>query len=349
MGWSDRRYESDGGGRGRDVLRRIFGDGENPLDWSLPLYTAWGISVRVHLLYVLVIIGQLIWSVSPGQIGFRHMALGMATLFVLVLLHEYGHCLACRWVGGTADKILMWPLGGLAYCVPPHRWLPSLVTTLGGPGVNVLLLPVLGALVWVTAGWDAVLFNPFNPGVTLGAVGFSDGTTAYWLKGLWWAHYMNFVLLAFNMLLPMYPMDAGRVLQEVLWRKLSYHRATTIAATTGLGLAVVMFVFASIAGSTMLLSIALFCGITCWVEKRRLAATVENPAMAGYDFSRGFKGMPGDEPEDERSAEKHRQREQAEQERLDAILAKIARSGMGSLSWRERSWLRRTTEKRRRG
>eukprot|EP00879_Flechtneria_rotunda_P010141 GHRR01010599.1.p2 GENE.GHRR01010599.1~~GHRR01010599.1.p2 ORF type:complete len:200 (+),score=40.60 GHRR01010599.1:1064-1663(+) len=36
-------------------------------------------------------------------------------LLVTVLLHELGHCLAARSVGGTAHSILLWPLGGLAY------------------------------------------------------------------------------------------------------------------------------------------------------------------------------------------------------------------------------------------
>ncbi len=45
-----------------------------------------------------------------------------------VLIHELGHALAARRVGGHADGILLWPLGGLAYvghdCGPkgePHR------------------------------------------------------------------------------------------------------------------------------------------------------------------------------------------------------------------------------------
>src|SRR6266480_4416405 len=42
-------------------------------------------------------------------------------LFVIVLLHEFGHALACRQVGGQADQIVLWPLGGVAYVAPPPR------------------------------------------------------------------------------------------------------------------------------------------------------------------------------------------------------------------------------------
>ena len=41
------------------------------------------------------------------------------TLFAIVLMHEFGHPLACRSVGGKADQIILWPLGGVAYVDPP--------------------------------------------------------------------------------------------------------------------------------------------------------------------------------------------------------------------------------------
>lgn len=348
MGWADRRYDDGDGGGARGVLRRIFGDGANFLDWSLPLYNAWGIRVRVHLLYVVFIAVELMTSLARDTWGFPFAAITMASLFVLVLLHEYGHCLACRWVGGTADRILMWPLGGLAFCVPPHHWKPSLVTTLGGPAVNVLLLPILGLPLLAIAGWNAVVFNPFAPGLAWQSVHAAGGLQSYWLFALWSLYLTNLALLAFNMLLPMYPMDAGRVVQEILWRTLGYHRATVIAATIGVALAIAVGVLAMVTREMILLGVALFCGFTSWQERARIAATVEDPALAGYDFSRGYRGMPGDEPREERAAEKRRRQREAEQERLDAILAKIARSGMASLSRRERGWLRRTTERRRR-
>ena len=36
-------------------------------------------------------------------------------LFLIVLIHEFGHTLACRQVGGQANQIVLWPLGGVAY------------------------------------------------------------------------------------------------------------------------------------------------------------------------------------------------------------------------------------------
>lgn len=351
MGWESRSYGRDvgGGGRFREVLRRIFGDGENPLDWSLPLYTAWGIRVRIHLLFVVVIIVQLIWSIPRSNGGWPFMLIGMTTLFVLVLLHEYGHCFACRMVGGSADRILMWPLGGLASCHPPHDWRSSLITTAGGPAVNAALLPVLGGAMWALAGLGAVFFNPFEPQNVLVSLRYRDGTLSYWLVALWWAYYLNLILLAFNVLVPMYPMDGGRMLQEILWRRIGYRRATSIAATVGLAVAGVMFVVAMTGGETTLLAIALFGGVYCWMEKRRLSLIAgEDAGVGGYDFSRGYSSLPGEDSEGSQGADDRRlKRERQDQERLDAILAKIARTGMDSLSWRERRWLRRQTQRRR--
>jgi hypothetical protein len=42
-------------------------------------------------------------------------------LFLIVALHEFGHTLACRQVDGTADKVMLRPLGGVAYIDPPPR------------------------------------------------------------------------------------------------------------------------------------------------------------------------------------------------------------------------------------
>src|ERR671931_1018492 len=64
-------------------------------------------------------------------------------LFLIVTLHEFGHALACRQVGGTANKIVLWPLGGVAYVDPPPRPGATLWSIAAGPLVNVALLPIL--------------------------------------------------------------------------------------------------------------------------------------------------------------------------------------------------------------
>jgi hypothetical protein len=49
------------------------------------------------------------------------------------MLHEYGHALACRQVGGTANQIVLWPLGGVAYVNPPPTAGRHSLEHCGGP------------------------------------------------------------------------------------------------------------------------------------------------------------------------------------------------------------------------
>src|SRR6266851_2400644 len=64
------------------------------------------------------------------------------SLFGIVLLHEFGHALACRQVGGRADTIMLWPLGGVAFVSPPPRPGAVLWSIAAGPLVNVILIPL---------------------------------------------------------------------------------------------------------------------------------------------------------------------------------------------------------------
>src|SRR5262245_5187393 len=78
------------------------------------------------------------------------------TLFAVVLLHELGHALACKQVGGTVEKIVLWPLGGVAFVNPPPRPWPTFWSIAAGPLVNLLLLPLTVALAVAArgAGWE---------------------------------------------------------------------------------------------------------------------------------------------------------------------------------------------------
>src|SRR5271166_5937207 len=71
-------------------------------------------------------------------------------LFLIVLLHEFGHALACRQVGGRANRIVLWPLGGVAFVDPPPRPGATLWSIAAGPLVNVALVPILWLAVTVS-------------------------------------------------------------------------------------------------------------------------------------------------------------------------------------------------------
>ncbi|HYE02171.1 MAG TPA: DUF6576 domain-containing protein [Phycisphaerales bacterium] len=342
MGFGDRRYRDPSGGRFRAASERVFAEGAGPLSWSLWIGRVAGIDVRVHLFFILFIAFQLIQSLLENRAGVGYTAAMLGGLFFVVFLHELGHCFACRWVGGEAHQILMWPLGGLAMVSPPHRWSAALVTTVGGPAVNVLLIPVLGGVVYLlTRSPDLVFFNPFRPDIPWNLAGS-------WLDVvLIWLHVTNFYMLLFNVLLPMFPLDGGRIVQEILWWRLGYHRSMWIATNLGLILACVLFVYAITSGREFLSGIAIFAGITCWIQRQNLAFMVGD-AADGFG-SPGWRGTPSG-PRPDRAAEQARKAHQAEarhQVEVDRILGKIATQGMGSLTRAEKKTLAAETDRRR--
>jgi stage IV sporulation protein FB len=133
----------------------------DPLTWAVPLFRAFGIQVRLHLLYILMTIGLIwrAWSESPDH-WLDIVLVGVVLLFVCILLHEFGHCFAARRVGGDADEILMWPLGGLAYVRVPETPRANFIATAGGPAVNLVLF--LGAGAVLLAASFVPPLNPFR-------------------------------------------------------------------------------------------------------------------------------------------------------------------------------------------
>ena len=140
-------------GRGRPPLRalgRARGEGEGLMptnQGSIRLFRLAGIDVFLHWSWFVVALYELqraneyrspVWNVA------EYLA-----LFAIVTLHEFGHSLACRQVGGTADRIVLWPLGGVAYVDPPQRPGATLWSIAAGPLVNVALVPVLFGLVLI--------------------------------------------------------------------------------------------------------------------------------------------------------------------------------------------------------
>jgi len=342
-------------GRWSGLLRQ----GDNPMLWAVPLGSIARIAIRLSILYVILVAFQL-GSAFAKQQSLIFPVIALSTLFVLVLLHEFGHCIACRATGGTADEILIWPLGGLASCMPEPNWKANLITTVGGPLVNLVLWPVLAlGLLAAGAGADALVFNPFSPMAALAAL------NAGWpLTILWFLYYNNFVLLAFNLVVPMFPMDCGRIVQALLWRKVGFNRSMQIAVSLGLGVAVVLGLVGVLAEQMTLFGIAVFGGVTCYAERQRLKyAEFQSQAEPESPYAKSAQNVFEDDTDslDAKRARKERSTVvtqepeaveadpyEAAQLEVDRILAKIAKTGLKSLSNKERKALEAATEAKRR-
>jgi Zn-dependent protease len=135
-------------------------------------------------------------------------------VFLIIMLHEFGHALACRQVGGTANQIVLWPLGGVAFVDPPPRPGATLWSIAAGPLVNVALVPILSLLVVLgrSAGWAYAMPDAYK-----------------FLGMIWW---INVGLLIFNML-PIYPLDGGQILRSLVWFVLGRARSLIVATVLG--------------------------------------------------------------------------------------------------------------------
>jgi Zn-dependent protease len=181
---------------------------------SFRLFRIAGIDVFIHWSWFLIAVYEVqVWrTIFSSPLWAIILFLG---LFTLVTMHEFGHALACRQVGGRADRIVLWPLGGIAFVNPPPRAGAMLWSIAAGPLINLLLLPILSFVLHIAASAGLIESNP----------------NAY-LVFLWlWR--MNLALLVFN-LLPIYPLDGGQILRSVLWFPLGQIRSLFIAAGTGL-------------------------------------------------------------------------------------------------------------------
>ena len=180
---------------------------------TIRLFKFSGVTVYLHFSWFLIAAYQFSRRAdlynSKAWAAFEYIA-----LFAIVLLHEFGHSLACRQTGGVADRIVLWPLGGIAFVNPPRRPGAMLWSIAAGPLVNVVLLPILTILLFSIGGPET------NEGSDLSRFVFH----------LWW---INTGLLIFNML-PIYPLDGGQILRSLLWFPLGEIRSLQIASVIGL-------------------------------------------------------------------------------------------------------------------
>jgi Zn-dependent protease len=229
------------------------------------LFRIWGIDVYLHWSWFVIAV----YSIQSRAHEYSSLGWNVAeylALFVTVLMHEFGHSLACRQVGGQADQIVLWPLGGVAYVAPPPRPGATLWSIAAGPLVNVVLFPLFLTLTMIAgnAGWDE-----------------SHPDAYRFLEAM---KYLNAGLLMFN-LLPIYPLDGGQILRSLLW--FPFGRARSLFAATVIGFigVLALFGFAIFSGSVWLGVMSAFVLMNCWqgfMHARALLRIEKAPRRGGY-------------------------------------------------------------------
>jgi len=211
---------------------------------SLKLFELRGIEVFLHWSWLIVAVIEIMLR----RERYASLAWNIAaylSLFAIVLLHEFGHALACRSVGGKADRIVLWPLGGIAYVLPPPRPGALLWSIAAGPLVNLVLF-VPSLLAWR---------------LTEGAV--SADLTKYFQALV----FINAGLFIFNCL-PVYPLDGGQMLRAVLWFFVGRSKSLLYASLFGLVGAVAFAGIGIYFKNFIIVAIAVFGAMRSWAAAR---------------------------------------------------------------------------------
>ena len=232
---------------------------------SIRLLRVAGIDLYLHWSWFIVAYMSVQWRAGQYS-SILWNVLEYLSLFFIVMLHEFGHAFACRQVGGTANQIVLWPLGGVAYVSPPQRPGAMLWSIAAGPLVNVVLFPILTVafLLVRSWGWPADMTNGY-----------------VWIRSLW---YINGLLLAFN-LLPVYPLDGGQILRTLLWFAVGRAKSLMVASIVGFAGVAVLIGLALWVRDPWLGVLCVFILLNCWgglMQARALARLARLPRQLGY-------------------------------------------------------------------
>lgn len=186
------------------------------LGWSINLFRVCGIRLAVHSTFVLLL-AYVAWEgwAAAGWAGVGWSVAFTVLLFTCIVLHELGHSLTARRFGVGVTRILLLPIGGMAqFDSIPRQPSRELLITLAGPAVNFVLAGLLMIFVRFPAGWLPAEF-PMR---------FADLGREMVV--------VNLVMGCFN-LVPVFPMDGGRILRALLALRWPYLTATRIAVYLG--------------------------------------------------------------------------------------------------------------------
>jgi Zn-dependent protease len=179
---------------------------------GIPVGASWS-ALLIALLIAWYLGGQLLPTQVPGLVPAAYWLAGAAGagLFLGSLLaHEVGHALVARRAGLRVRGITLWLLGGVAQLEDePASPGDELRVAIVGPAVSLAL---------------AVGFGLAAAALSLAGVPTLAVVVAAWLA------LGNAALAVFN-LLPAAPLDGGRVLRGLLWRRHGNRVRASVTAT----------------------------------------------------------------------------------------------------------------------
>ena len=179
---------------------------------AIPIGANWSI-FAIFALILWELADLILPGYAPAATTLTLWIVGVVTtilFFVSLLAHEVSHALVAKHHDIGVRRITLWLFGGVSE-LESDALTPSadLQIALAGPLVSLLF-----------AGLFALAHALVSTTGTLGVLGAASG----------WLAWMNVMLGAFN-LVPAAPLDGGRVLRAILWRRNGDREAAATSAT----------------------------------------------------------------------------------------------------------------------
>lgn len=198
--------------------------------WSIPLGHIFGVEIRLHFFFALLLGVALLYTGMTGIAASRGIALWLL-LFAIVGAREIARAIVTAYCGLRVRMIMLLPIGGLpSYATPESAEQAAeggtqAALALTGPIANVLI---------------ALILLAFMIGVSPGIPFFERPwiSARHLLRSAFW---LNIFLAAVNML-PAYPLDAGRLLRGNFARSRGRLPGTRAAASIGQAIALALFI-----------------------------------------------------------------------------------------------------------
>jgi stage IV sporulation protein FB len=177
--------------------------------------------LRFRLFDVPVRINVWFWIVMAMMCGRERdltvIAVFIASAFVSIVVHEFGHALTARATGREPVEIVLYGMGGLCYYESGgQRPLARFLVIAAGPSAGFALLAVVlivGKLAWGIEPLDALALVGFGPGDVLSALTHLPSKLAS--ATFQTLIYINLVWSFLN-LLPIWPLDGGQLTEVIL-------------------------------------------------------------------------------------------------------------------------------------
>ncbi|MBS3060414.1 MAG: site-2 protease family protein [DPANN group archaeon] len=226
--------------------------------WSYKILSVFDIDIELHISFLLFILLLLVLNVS--------FAFLILLVFIYVTLHELSHSYVALKNKINVKSITLLPIGGMSMIdtkdISPYT---ELKVSIAGPLFNFVMVYILLGL--------SVLFNwPLNEWLSAFVHGGISSLSVFELF-IFYSLYSNLILGSFNLLLPAFPLDGGRIFRALLAYKLDYKRATEVAKNVSIMISIGLFLWALLRFDVWIMLISLFIIFGASAEYQGLLVT----------------------------------------------------------------------------